>query len=282
MVGAGRRARALVAGRDARRRACRAARSRSKALLLFLSRTGPGKTRATITFGRRHFAVAASGSRPGTVKPAGLRNGLDGSTPVSTTPIFIPWPLSPVGRLQLGRLDHRRPAVHRRVVGEARVDLRRRARRRAASAATWPAGAPRSRRAGSSSAPGCWACGIAARTCAAAAACAPRELREVGLASSRCARSAAAPWSPRRALRSLRSRPRAAAAESRTITRVTPVLDAPPGCDVPGADARQRGLARVAADRGERGGRRGRRHQADDCRQQQRGDARFRTVSEAG
>ena len=30
------------------------------------------------------------------MKPAGSRNGLDGSTPVSTTPIFIPWPLSPV------------------------------------------------------------------------------------------------------------------------------------------------------------------------------------------
>ena len=65
----------------------------SKALLLFLSRTGPGKTRATITLLVVSFA-SPRGKPAGAVKPLGSRNGLDGSTPVSTTPIFIPCPLS--------------------------------------------------------------------------------------------------------------------------------------------------------------------------------------------
>src|SRR5207245_9779978 len=67
----------------------------SNAFVLFLSRTGPGKTLATITFGVVSF-VSPFGKPAGYVKPAGLRNGLDESTPVSTTAILIPWPLSPV------------------------------------------------------------------------------------------------------------------------------------------------------------------------------------------
>src|SRR5437868_15520126 len=58
---------------------------------------GPGKTRATITFGDTHL------DRP-FGKPAGYENdvaskyGFVGSTQSSTTPIFIPCPFAPVSR----------------------------------------------------------------------------------------------------------------------------------------------------------------------------------------
>ena len=65
----------------------------SNALLLDLSRTGPGKTFATITFAVVSF-VSPFGKPAGYENPVGFRNGLDESTPVSTTAILIPWPLS--------------------------------------------------------------------------------------------------------------------------------------------------------------------------------------------
>jgi hypothetical protein len=56
---------------------------------------GPGKERATITFGlvqRR----APLGNPAGYWRPSGAKNGFDGSTPSSTTPILIPVPRAPV------------------------------------------------------------------------------------------------------------------------------------------------------------------------------------------
>ena len=73
----------------------------SNAWLLSLSRTGPGNTRATITFGVV-CCLSPFGKPAGYANPAGARNGLDESTPVSTTPIFMPWPLSPVAAWKSG------------------------------------------------------------------------------------------------------------------------------------------------------------------------------------
>ena len=56
---------------------------------------GPGKARATITFGVVHF-LPPFGKPAGYEKPAGLKNGFVSSTPSSTTPILIPWPRPPV------------------------------------------------------------------------------------------------------------------------------------------------------------------------------------------
>ena len=56
---------------------------------------GPGKARATITFGVVHF-LPPFGKPAGYEKPAGLKNGFVSSTPSSTTPILIPWPMPPV------------------------------------------------------------------------------------------------------------------------------------------------------------------------------------------
>src|SRR5471030_377109 len=67
----------------------------SNALLLDASRTGPGNTFATITFGVVSL-VSPFGKPGGYEKPAGLRNGLDESTPVSTTAILMPSPFCPV------------------------------------------------------------------------------------------------------------------------------------------------------------------------------------------
>ena len=67
----------------------------SNALLLALSRTGPGNDFATITFGVVSF-VSPFGKPGGYENPAGFRNGLVESTPVSTTPIFMPSPFCPV------------------------------------------------------------------------------------------------------------------------------------------------------------------------------------------
>ena len=60
-----------------------------------LSVTRAGKLRATITFGVV-FVVSPFGNPGGYEKPFGLRNGLRQSTPVSTTPILTPAPVSPV------------------------------------------------------------------------------------------------------------------------------------------------------------------------------------------
>ncbi len=56
---------------------------------------GPGKARATITFGVV-YAVLPFGKPGGYEKPLGLKNGFVWSIPSSTTPILIPAPLAPV------------------------------------------------------------------------------------------------------------------------------------------------------------------------------------------
>ena len=67
----------------------------SKASRPALSVTGPGKFRATITFGVV-FVVSPFGNPGGYEKPSALRNGFFQSTPVSTTPILTPSPRAPV------------------------------------------------------------------------------------------------------------------------------------------------------------------------------------------
>ncbi len=58
---------------------------------------GPGKTRATITFGVVHF-VAPFGKPGGYEKPFGSKNGFVWSTPSSTIAIFSPVPSAPSSR----------------------------------------------------------------------------------------------------------------------------------------------------------------------------------------
>jgi hypothetical protein len=60
-----------------------------------LPEPGPGKARATITFGVVYF-VWPLGNPAGYEKPAGLKKGLCASMPSSTTPILIPSPRPPV------------------------------------------------------------------------------------------------------------------------------------------------------------------------------------------
>ena len=55
---------------------------------------GPGKTRATITFGVV-AEVMPFGNPAGYEKPAGLKNGFVWSIPSSTTAIFMPVPSAP-------------------------------------------------------------------------------------------------------------------------------------------------------------------------------------------
>ena len=59
---------------------------------------GPGKVRATITFGVVQ-RVPPRGKPAGCEKPAGLKNAFCGSTPSSTTAILIPSPRAPVAAL---------------------------------------------------------------------------------------------------------------------------------------------------------------------------------------
>src|SRR5581483_6450665 len=56
---------------------------------------GPGKARATITFGVVKL-VLPFGKPDGYEKPLGLKNGFVWSIPSSTTPILMPAPLAPV------------------------------------------------------------------------------------------------------------------------------------------------------------------------------------------
>src|SRR5712671_6263018 len=58
---------------------------------------GPGKTRATITFGVVHL-VLPRGKPAGYEKPVGSKKEFDWSMPSSTTAILMPLPLAPVVR----------------------------------------------------------------------------------------------------------------------------------------------------------------------------------------
>ena len=95
----------------------------SKALRPAAPEPGPGNVLATITFGVV-IVVSPFGNPAGYEKPVGSRYGLVASTPVSTTPILIPWPDVAGRGGVVGRVDHGRPAVDRREVGDARIDLR--------------------------------------------------------------------------------------------------------------------------------------------------------------
>ena len=112
---------------------------------------GPGKTRATITFGVVHF-VPPFGKPAGYVKPAGLKNGFVWSMPSSTTPILMPSPLRAGRRRERVGADHGRAAVRARACSEARVDLARRSRAAPSCGSCARAARPRARRARSGSA----------------------------------------------------------------------------------------------------------------------------------